>query len=107
MGLFMHWSIKSFFQPLLCQSLVNNRKKLLENPNPTEIKTIIFDDHKKLFPRWLTLKSEKYSLWQTTVNVAIMVPTLTGKIYSLVKKFRAIADGATAQPAIADQNEAT
>lgn len=99
--LFMRWSISSFLQPKLFEYVMNNRHEILTllressdvsgvGVDRTALKKIIKNCYPTMFPQWLAFKAEKYSAWQTIINVVIMTPaavSLARKIYTMIQQF--------------------
>jgi len=102
--LFMRWSITSFLQPRLFEIIMNDHQEVLKKLQSTsdsqslaanitqdqkELKKTMKDGYASTFPLWLAFKAEKYSSWQTMINLVIMVPAvvcLARKIYMMVQK---------------------
>ncbi len=94
MLLFMRWSIQSFLQPKLFEVVMKKHQLLLEilqstDDNKPLLKNMLSQGHKSSFTLWLGLKSEKYTSWQTVLNLVMIVPAivvLAQKLYTMIQQ---------------------
>lgn len=121
--LFMRWSITSFLQPKLFEHIMNNHQNILATlrdmpegqarggaASQESLKQTVKLGYASMFPHWLAFKAEKYSAWQTLINIVIMAPAavwLVRKIYNMVQQFNKQNTEGVALPAGVDQGGAS